>query len=72
MVTNYSVSTPFATHEFQLDLFQAQIRVPPCGRSSHAYCDLNLYSSSGCAFCDRCGHFAPYPAMATTGSCCHA
>jgi hypothetical protein len=69
----YNLSAPIATgtHEIQRDLFQIQIRLPACGRSSHAFCEATLITSSELIHCGRCDCVAPY-ITATSCSCCHA
>jgi hypothetical protein len=41
----------------QLDFFRVQ--VPPCGRSSAAFCTLTRLTSAAALYCDDCRCYAP-------------
>jgi hypothetical protein len=48
----------------QLDFFRVQ--VPPCGRSSAAFCTLTRLSSTAVLYCDDCRCYAPDAAASSS------
>jgi hypothetical protein len=55
--------------EFQPDLFRDRLLMPPCGRSSRPYCQVELISSSNSVFeCIDCHCYAPYRGSVTERS----